>query len=154
MKCRYLFLPLLVSPIFPTNIQALAIQPIQGESTECHQQLENSRQQITQINNLELVKAESGKYTYAEAGRPGQVTHSINFIVEGKGGSNLINSPALQKSIATEILTQCEKVGSVIFVVNNSDWAEVIGKMEDGSVQSFACAEDLTDISWGLQPCL
>lgn len=154
MNYKYLFLSLLASPIFLINNQSQAIQPIQGESAGCHKQVDISKRQITQIKDLELIEASTDRYSYAESGRPENFTHSINFVVEGKGGSNLMTSPALQKSIASDIMAQCSKVGSVVFTANNSDWVEIVGKMADGSIRAFECGTGLSDEPWGTQVCL
>lgn len=154
MKYQYLFLALFASPILQGNAQAQANLTIQGASSECQQQVEKSKQRITEINDLKLIEASANKYTYAQQGRPEQLTHSIGFIVDDRGGSDLMNSPALQKSIVTDITAKCSQVGSVVFTANNSDWVEITGKMADGSIEKFECGVDLNDDTWGTQICL
>lgn len=145
---------LLISVLFPISLPIQAAQISEGTSTKCARQIEATEQRLLEIKDLSLVEAGTEEYSESEPDRPLYATHSAYFIVEQSGGSNLMHSPVLMKSIATDIFAKCDAAGSVIFTFNNSDWVEIYGKFTDGSVKSFKCAEDLTTIPWGTQPCL
>ncbi|WP_158535040.1 hypothetical protein [Acaryochloris thomasi] len=140
--------------LLPFNISARAAEIHQAVSQQCVLQIEATEKRLLEVSTLNLVEAGTDKYSDSEPGRPVYATHSVYFTLEKEGGENLMNSPVLMKSLSTALFAQCNTAGSVVFGFNKSDWSETFGKMTDGTIQKFDCAEDPTQITWGTQPCL
>ena len=145
---------LIISILFPINILARAAEINEGVSLQCEQQIETSEEKLSKITDLNLVKSGTEKYTSSEPKRPLYATHSIYFITNNRGGKNLMNSPVVMNSIATELFKKCDAAGSIIFGLNKSERSEIFGKMTDGTIQKFECTENLENIIWGTQTCL
>lgn len=154
MYKNYLPHLLLISVLLPTNISTRAAEISEGVSRQCEQQIEASEQRLLEIPDLNLVKSGTEKYAASEPNRPVYATHSIYFITDKRGDSNLLNSPILMKSISTELFAKCNAAGSVIFGFDKSEWSEIFGKMTDGTIRKFECTQDLGKITWGTQACL
>jgi hypothetical protein len=75
--------------------------------------------------------------------------------LSGSAAPDVMNSPQLQTSIATNIIQSCETIGIVQFGVYQSSWVDTFGLMSDGSVERFQCQEPGTPISriWGNIGC-
>lgn len=144
---------LLASTLLPSSLSVRAAEIHHAVSRQCVSQIEVTEKKLLEVSNLNLVEAGTDKYPDAKTGRPVYATHYVYFITEEAGGENLMNSPVLMKSMATELFSQCGAAGSVIFGLRQSDRSEVFGKMTDGTIQKFDCAEDSTNITWGEQPC-
>lgn len=145
---------LLISVLLPMNISARAAEISEGVSRQCEQQIEATEQKLLEITNLNLVKSGTEKYAASEPKRPVYATYSIYFITNKRGGSNLMNSPRLMRSISTELFANCDAAGSVTFGFNKSNRSEIFGKMTNGTILKFECAKDLDKITWGTQACL
>ncbi|MCU0567084.1 MAG: hypothetical protein MUF49_10860 [Oculatellaceae cyanobacterium Prado106] len=71
-------------------------------------------------------------------------------------GRAVLQSPVLMQSMATEIISDCPSIGSVVFAAADSEWAISFGLIE-GGVQAFQCLQrepwESSPAPWGFLDC-
>lgn len=78
------------------------------------------------------------------------------FTMQGSANRSILSSPKFMKSIATNIINQCNSISLVTFGLYASDVDSSIGLMPNGSVNFFDCLEAGTGrgVTWGQAICL
>ena len=98
--------------------------------------------ELSEINN-------HGYFNYPQ-NRP----NGYSFGMTGNATNSIMNSPVFSKSLATQIINNCNSISSVSFGLWQSGWVEVYGLMPNREIKMFECPEDFDvpyyrDFEWG-----
>lgn len=130
---------------------------VRSKETEksCEVVILNAKKHIKQGRNITVItniKDGSELYPDHPDGRP----NIIWIEVDGSAADSIMESPVLQKAIASEIIKSCNSVGAVTFIRYQTGWAYTVGLMRDGSIQNFECLDHVPEKfspSWGQEFC-
>ncbi len=89
-------------------------------------------------------------------GRPINKTSAYQFVF--RGGEDILRSPILMKTLASQVLQNCNEPGTVTFGLDQTDAFAVYGVVK-GRVQAFNCYEGdgirfPKQMPWGQRICL
>ena len=87
-------------------------------------------------------------------GRPINKTSAYQFVF--RGGEDILRSPILMKTLASQVLQNCNEPGTVTFGLDQTDAFAVYGVI-NGRVQAFNCYEGIRfprQMPWGQRICL
>jgi hypothetical protein len=129
--------------------------PLPAPSTACDANISMTESRVQTIRGLTLVESGLHLYRDLKTSRPPTFTHSFFFLLQGSGGENLMNSPALMSGLATDVLSSCPHIGDVVFGIDQTDWSAIYGKRENGEVFAFKCVDAGGDVTpvWGEFVC-
>ena len=88
------------------------------------------------------------------SGRPLNKTSAYQFVF--RGGEDILRSPILMKTLASQVLQNCNEPGTVTFGLDQTDAFAVYGVV-NGRVQAFNCYEGTRfprQMPWGQRICL
>ena len=88
------------------------------------------------------------------SGRPAHKTSAYQFVF--RGGEDILRSPILMKTLASQVLQNCNEPGTVTFGLDQTDAFAVYGVVK-GRVQAFNCYEGTRfprQMPWGQRICL
>lgn len=90
------------------------------------------------------------------SGRPINKTSAYQFVF--RGGEDILRSPILMKTLASQVLQNCNEPGTVTFGLDQTDAFAVYGVVK-GRVQAFNCYEGdgrrfPKQMPWGQRICL
>ena len=87
-------------------------------------------------------------------GRPTNKTSAYQFVF--RGGEDILRSPILMKTLASQVLQNCNEPGTVTFGLDQTDAFAVYGVI-NGRVKAFNCYEGTRfprQMPWGQRICL
>jgi hypothetical protein len=159
------------------------ILPPQARSQETKQLCEvamlNAKKRIEQGRDISVttdITNGSDKYSNHPDGRPAIIVIWLDFpgsygyrgvgsADDGVGSADdavsVMESPRVQRAIASEIIKSCNSVGAVTFILKQQPpWATTVGLMRDCSIQKFECLlpdelpnDSSLPLRWGKELC-
>ena len=135
------------------------IGPPQARSQETTQSCEiallHAKKRIEQGRDITVItNIKDGSELYSD--HPDSRPKIIWLEVDGNAADSVMESPVLQKAIASQIIKSCNRVGAVTFIRYQTGWSSTVGLMRDGSIQNFECIEhdpEKGSPSWGQNWC-
>ena len=131
--------PLTVGLVVLINLSLFGCSRITSQNTdteaeECNGAIASVEQQLqtTHQTTIELSEMNDNNASIAPfEDRPNQYAFGLR--------GNVLQSPAILNTLATQIINNCDSVSSVSFGAWQSDWIQVYGLMPNGEVKMFEC---------------
>lgn len=109
--------------------------------SQCIQPILSAQGKLQKVKNLKLVSIRQMNTTeWRYASHPPNRTAIYNFVVEGSGGANAMNSPKFLTALSADLIAQCPDAAAASFWFNGSDWGGVFG-LVNGKVELFQCID-------------
>ena len=158
---------ILFAAIIPTPVRS-STSDISGQKTtattqikqsgnvqrQCATPLATAVRRVEDVKNVSVAGIYEQDISSAYVGYPTNSPFSITISMDGSGVPNIMASPQLLTSIATQVITECQPVSLVIIGQNRSDNYGVFGLM-DGEVVVFReCGSEMGPMNWGEVGCL
>lgn len=125
-----------------------------GVQQQCSATLRTAVRRIEEVKNVSVAGVYDQDISVMYVDSPANSPVGITISMDGSGTPNIMASPQLLTSIATQIITECQPVSLVIIGENRSDNYGVFGLM-DGEVVVFSeCGSDMGPLNWGEVGCL
>lgn len=129
---------------------------------QCTQAVSTAKFKLQKINQLQLIsikkiKATQSAYINYPINRP----FIYSIIMNGLGGENMMKSPKMMQEISNSIITYCPSVSAVVFGIDQTDWGQMVGIVNNEKIEEFKCV-DLdprkrtanAKLQWGTRICL
>jgi uncharacterized protein YgiM (DUF1202 family) len=125
----------------------------------CDTAIAETENSIKAVVNTRIISRNQQPNGYTDgptANRP----NSVNFILAGSGGENILASPVFMNQMATQLIENCPDTASVMFSVGETDNNYLnYGIMAERMVRPFQCklgpnSDRAYNIKWGEQICL
>lgn len=121
---------------------------------QCAAPLAEAVERIEEVKNVSVAGVYDQDISVMYVDSPANSPVGITISMDGSGTPNIMASPQLLTSIATQVITECQPVSLVIIGENRSDNYGVFGLM-DGEVVVFReCGSDIEPLNWGEVGCL
>ena len=164
-------LPLMLTA-FPIAASLSIISPVQAESSSsCSAALE-AVQKTLQKKTIVGITPWNLSDTYSDHPKGRTKGYVIQLVVaedttvtpvkgilskEWYRAAEVMKSPKLQASLATQIIQSCPHIGAVMFLLGqpgSDNWRDIFGLMGNGAVRPFTCLEGLPrKHQWGRLIC-
>lgn len=135
---------LIVLDIISLKVLPLQAQNINSESKECQSaiasvedRLKTGRQLTIEMSEMSDANASITPFK----DRPNKYILGIG----GNAAPSVMGSPVFSKSLATQIINNCDSVSSVSFGLWQSGWVNEYGLMSDGKIKIFECPKGFDD---------
>ncbi|MEM6252063.1 MAG: hypothetical protein AAF821_03995 [Cyanobacteria bacterium P01_D01_bin.156] len=149
-----LFTPAFSSAIYISEQATSGIKQSTGIQQQCSTTLRTAVRRIEEVKNVSVVGVYDQDISTMYVDSPANAPVSVTISMTGSRAPNIMASPQLLTSIATQIITECQPVSLVIIGENRSDNYGVFGLM-DGEVVVFReCGSDMGPLNWGEVGCL
>ncbi|NET62721.1 MAG: hypothetical protein F6K47_43525 [Symploca sp. SIO2E6] len=125
-------------------------------SSSCQVALQAVRAKLKELPNLEIASFAKRDISKAYSDYPKERPDRYSIDMRGNQVVNLLNSPQLMTTLATQIIDNCKTVSSVSFGLANTDYGVLLGLMPNGTVQKFECLEPgqaRGELVWGRTYC-
>lgn len=144
---------LIVLDIILLSVLPLEAQNLNTETEGCRKAIKRVENQLQTDRQLTIELSEMSDSNASIApfeDRP----HKYIFGIGGNAASSVMSSPVFSKSLATQIINNCDSVSSVSFGLWQTGWHEIYGLMPNGEIKIFECPEDFDvpyykDFEWG-----
>jgi hypothetical protein len=129
---------------------------------QCTQAVSAAKLKLQKIDQLQLIsikkiKATQSSYINYPSNRP----FIYSIIMNGLGGENTMNSPKIIQEIGSRIITYCPSVAAVTFGIDQTDWGQMVGIVNNEKIEEFKCVDSdprkrtlNTKLQWGTRICL
>jgi len=111
------------------------------EAVSCPVALQSVRAKLQDLPNLEIASFAKRDISKAYSDYPKERPDGYSIDMRGNQVINLLNSPQLMTTLASQIIDNCKTVSLVSFGLANTDYAVLLGLMPNGNVQQFECLE-------------
>jgi hypothetical protein len=151
------------SPKFSPNISTDIISASPTiDVKQCTQAVSAAKLKLQKIDRLQLIsikkiKATQSSYINYPSNRP----FIYSIIMNGLGGENTMNSPKIMQEIGSRIITYCPSVAAVTFGIDQTDWGQMVGIVNNEKIEEFKCVDSdprkrtpNTKLQWGTRICL
>ena len=109
-----------------------------GASKQCQAAISQGKSKVANVVNIGFNQSSEKDISNIYQSLPKERSTQYQFIVGGRGGTNIMYSPVFMGDISKNIISNCNQIGSVKFEVNQTDNRVAYGLIDD-SVKKFEC---------------